>query len=90
MSQQELAKKYKPKKIFYFSGQSSLTKSIENEKETFNSHFTGTKNFLVFLKKEKLDTKVCISCGRPFQWRKKWEKDWQKVKYCSNRCKKNK
>ena len=40
--------------------------------------------------KEKLDTKVCISCGRPFQWRKKWEKDWQKVKYCSNKCKKNK
>ena len=21
--------------------------------------------------KKKLDTKVCISCGRPFQWRKK-------------------
>tara|TARA_B100000886_G_C20249316_1_gene418039 strand:- start:236 stop:370 length:135 start_codon:yes stop_codon:yes gene_type:complete len=40
--------------------------------------------------KKKLDTKVCIGCGRPFQWRKKWEKDWQKVKYCSNKCKKNK
>ena len=40
--------------------------------------------------KKKLDIKVCISCGRPFQWRKKWEKDWQKVKYCSNKCKKNK
>ena len=54
---EKIVNKYKPKKIFYFSGQSSLTKSIENEKETFNSHFTGTKNFLVFLKKEKLDTK---------------------------------
>ena len=40
--------------------------------------------------KKKLNTKVCVSCGRPFQWRKKWEKDWQKVKYCSNKCKKNK
>ena len=54
---EKIVKKYKPKKIFYFSGQSSLTKSLENKKETFDSHYNGTKNFLVFLKKEKLDTK---------------------------------
>ena len=54
---EKIVKKYKPKKIFYFSGQSSLTKSLENKKETFESHYNGTKNFLVFLKKEKLDTK---------------------------------
>ena len=54
---EKIIKKYNPKKIFYFSGQSSLTKSLENKKETFDSHYNGTKNFLVFLKKEKLDTK---------------------------------
>ncbi|HOY29988.1 MAG TPA: DUF2256 domain-containing protein, partial [Flavobacteriales bacterium] len=27
--------------------------------------------------------KQCASCGRPFQWRKKWEKVWTEVKYCS-------
>ena len=54
---EKIVNKYKPKKIFYFSGQSSLTKSLENKKETFDSHYNGTKNFLVFLKKEKLDTK---------------------------------
>ena len=54
---EKIVKKYNPKKIFYFSGQSSLTKSVENKKETFDSHYNGTKNFLVFLKKEKLDTK---------------------------------
>ena len=54
---EKIVKKYNPKKIFYFSGQSSLTKSLENKKETFDSHYNGTKNFLVFLKKEKLDTK---------------------------------
>ena len=54
---EKIVKKYKPKKFFYFSGQSSLTKSLENKKETFESHYNGTKNFLVFLKKEKLDTK---------------------------------
>ena len=54
---ENIIKKYKPKKIFYFSGQSSLTKSLKNKKETFISHYNGTKNFLVFLKKKELDTK---------------------------------
>jgi hypothetical protein len=30
--------------------------------------------------------KVCISCKLPFEWRKKWAKDWENVKYCSKRC----
>ncbi|MBU1368330.1 MAG: DUF2256 domain-containing protein [Bacteroidetes bacterium] len=25
-------------------------------------------------------------CGRPFNWRKKWEKVWDQVKYCSHKC----
>ena len=28
----------------------------------------------------------CPVCGRPFAWRKKWEKVWDEVKYCSERC----
>ncbi|MFO0859035.1 MAG: DUF2256 domain-containing protein [Phycisphaerales bacterium] len=31
-------------------------------------------------------TKVCESCCRPFAWRKKWERDWDGVRYCSKRC----
>ncbi|MCT4622327.1 MAG: DUF2256 domain-containing protein [Schleiferiaceae bacterium] len=42
------------------------------------------------LKKEHLPQKDCISCGRPFSWRKKWERDWENVKYCSTRCKRKK
>ena len=42
------------------------------------------------VKKENLPTKVCIICSRPFTWRKKWEKVWDEVKYCSNQCKNNK
>ena len=49
--------KYNPKKIFYFSGQSSIPKSIKLKKETYSSHYVGTKNFLDVLKKEKSDTK---------------------------------
>ena len=39
------------------------------------------------IKKENLPQKVCIVCNRPFTWRKKWEKVWDEVKYCSDKCK---
>jgi hypothetical protein len=37
--------------------------------------------------KADLPQKICASCGRPFAWRKKWARDWENVKYCSDRCK---
>lgn len=37
-------------------------------------------------KKPHLPHKPCQHCGRPFAWRKKWEKVWDDVKYCSDRC----
>lgn len=37
-------------------------------------------------KKSDLPTKRCACCGLPFSWRKKWERDWDQVKYCSERC----
>ena len=40
------------------------------------------------IKKGDLATKICIVCERPFTWRKKWEKVWEEVKYCSDKCKK--
>ncbi|MBL8810921.1 MAG: DUF2256 domain-containing protein [Planctomycetaceae bacterium] len=36
--------------------------------------------------KSNLPQKVCRVCGRPFSWRKKWEKCWDEVLYCSDRC----
>lgn len=42
------------------------------------------------IKKENLPTKICIVCKRPFSWRKKWEKVWEEVKFCSVKCKMNK
>jgi hypothetical protein len=30
--------------------------------------------------------KLCKRCGRAFSWRKKWERDWGAVKYCSDAC----
>lgn len=40
--------------------------------------------------KENLPTKICATCSRPFTWRKKWEKVWDEVKYCSEKCRRNK
>lgn len=38
------------------------------------------------VKKADLPVRTCQTCGRPFTWRKKWERDWDAVKYCSDRC----
>ncbi|HAE00501.1 MAG TPA: DUF2256 domain-containing protein [Rhodospirillaceae bacterium] len=38
-------------------------------------------------RKGDLPTKVCAACKRPFAWRKKWARDWDQVRYCSERCK---
>jgi hypothetical protein len=37
-------------------------------------------------RKADLPTKICAACGRPFAWRKKWARDWESVRYCSDRC----
>lgn len=42
------------------------------------------------VKKTDLPTKVCQACGLPFTWRKKWEKNWPDVKYCSDACRRAK
>ncbi|MEZ0166890.1 DUF3253 domain-containing protein [Kineococcus sp. LSe6-4] len=34
----------------------------------------------------QLPTKDCAVCGRTITWRKKWERDWDGVKYCSDAC----
>ncbi len=39
------------------------------------------------VKKVNLPSKVCPVCKRSFVWRKKWEKVWDEVKYCSQKCK---
>jgi len=36
--------------------------------------------------KSELPTKPCAVCGRTITWRKKWERDWEGVRYCSDAC----
>lgn len=42
------------------------------------------------VKKQNLPCKTCVVCNKPFSWRKKWEKVWEEVKYCSDKCRMNK
>lgn len=37
-------------------------------------------------KKGDLPTKICAQCGLPMAWRKAWAKNWDEVRYCSERC----
>ncbi len=37
-------------------------------------------------KKTPQPTKLCALCGRQFGYRKKWARDWDKVLYCSDKC----
>jgi hypothetical protein len=41
------------------------------------------------MKKSHLPHKTCATCGRPFAWRKKWERCWDEVRHCGERCRKN-
>jgi hypothetical protein len=40
--------------------------------------------------KADLPYKICPTCKRPFSWRKAWERTWETVIYCSDRCRRNK
>jgi len=42
------------------------------------------------LKKGQLPTKICATCGLPFEYRKKWRNNWPEVKYCGEKCQRNK
>jgi hypothetical protein len=35
------------------------------------------------------EDKTCVACGRTIEWRKKWERDWDDVRYCSASCRRH-
>ena len=62
-----------------------------------NDHFSKSKLNKEVLKvakniasKSNLTIKICKSCKKSFTWRKKWQKDWENVLYCSKKCSKKK
>jgi hypothetical protein len=47
-----------------------------------DGEFAGNKSFL--------PSKPCAVCGRTMTWRRAWAKTWDEVRYCSERCRRNK
>lgn len=37
-----------------------------------------------------VESKICASCGREIEWRRKWDRDWDQVRYCSVACRRRK
>ena len=40
----------------------------------------------VFNRGRWLSSKICVVCARPFNWRKKWERNWDEITTCSKKC----
>ena len=36
------------------------------------------------------EDKTCASCGRRIEWRQKWARSWDDVRYCSDACRRRK
>lgn len=34
-------------------------------------------------------SKTCTVCGRTIEWRKKWERNWDEIRYCGEKCRRN-
>ena len=64
--------------------------SIINIMELKNLDLVSKNAVIMAIKKQNLPSKICVICGRPFSWRKKWERDWENVIYCSKRCQSSK
>ena len=40
--------------------------------------------------KAALPSKPRLGCGRPMSWRKRWARNWEEVKFCSDACRRSK
>ena len=79
-----------------FSGTSSIKKNDDirnrNSLVLFGKRGNGKKDGKSknrggsTISKSNLPEKICVVCGRPFTWRKKWERCWDEVTCCSKKC----
>jgi hypothetical protein len=64
----------------------SDTATLTPNQTVFLRASDGGRTIEAMHKKPHLPEKICQHCGRPYSWRKKWERVWDEVKYCSERC----
>jgi len=74
----------RPIAVYYQSPNYYTTTSLSmrgGKKGNGNSNSMGRT-----ISKQNLPTKICVTCNRPFTWRKKWERVWDEVTTCSKSC----
>ncbi|MEX1236483.1 MAG: DUF2256 domain-containing protein [Roseovarius sp.] len=54
-----------------------------------SAEIAGREVAMKHRKKGDLPSKTCATCGLAFSWRKKWERDWENVRHCSEKCRRN-
>ncbi|MFM5903642.1 MAG: DUF2256 domain-containing protein [Microbacteriaceae bacterium] len=62
---------------------------VRGEQLTTKNHRRLGDLKLIAKTKNGFTPKTCAKCGREFEWRKKWAKDWQNVRYCSEKCRRS-
>lgn len=65
---------------------SMSNKRIKNERLGAFVRLIQVRSSGKAVRKQDLPEKLCPACRRPFAWRKKWERCWEDVVYCSQRC----
>ena len=65
---------------------SMSNKCIKNERLGLSVRFFTVRSYGKTICKQDLPQKLCPVCRRRFAWRKKWERCWEEVVYCSRRC----
>ncbi len=84
---------FSPLTVFSFAAESSPSRASAGPISSGSSHVSVVYCQEIWTtlvhKKPNLPTKTCPVCQRPFAWRKKWARDWDNVRYCSERCRRS-
>ena len=67
-------------------GAAALTTTRSSSVSFFSKEVRMSTKAKPFRNPHNLPVKTCVTCKRPFTWRKKWEKCWDDVTTCSKKC----
>lgn len=68
------------------AGVESSTPGVESSTPGVESSTPGVHR--VFDRGAWKEAKLCVTCQREFTWRKKWQRCWDSIATCSEKCKK--
>lgn len=81
---------------FFLTSNRSIVRSIHIKQRSSIASRSNSHSFPLSLQARSrmsspgVSEKTCKTCGRRITWRKKWERCWDEIKYCSDKCRKSK